>query len=144
MYRTISIIIILLALIVLAYNVPRPHTVEGSSVEIEVRIIREGGEEYTDIQEYARQQVLDRFGEGQWSSFYFIIQRESNWNHTAQNPTSSAYGLAQTMMSLYEDELTEDFRTNPYEQIDWAIDYAESRYGDAKNAKVFWQENHWW
>lgn len=140
MYKTISIIIILLAIIVLAYNVPKPKQVE--SANIEVRIIREGKVE--DVKEYARQQVLDRFGEGQWSSFYFIIQKESNWTHTAKNPISSSFGLCQTMMSLYEDDTKDDFRTNPYTQIDWCLDYAAERYGDPKNAKVFWEENRYW
>jgi len=111
--------------------------------------------EKPSIKDYARSKV----GEEQWNSFNNIIQHESGWCHTRWNGQrgcpetprdtklssgSSAYGLCQTMMSLYEEDLPEDFRTNPYNQIDWCIAYASERYGSPNNAWQFWQRNRWW
>lgn len=131
--RYINAILLLLVLVLLVFTIPRPDYVLGES-EIY---------EFT-IEDYAKNQVEYRFGEGQWESFYQIIKHESQWKHTAQNPTSTAYGLCQTMMSLYEDNLDEDFRTNPVKQINWCIDYTQDRYDTPKSAWSFWKENRYW
>ena len=130
--RYINAILLLLVLVMLAFTVPKPDYVFGESVY------------EPTIEDYAKNQVEYRFGEGQWESFYQIIKHESQWKHTAQNPNSTAYGLCQTMMSLYEQDLDEDFRTNPIKQINWCIDYTENRYGNPENAWNFWQINRYW
>jgi len=72
----------------------------------------------------------------------FIIQKESGWRHTAQNPTSSAYGLCQTMMSIHNPG--GDFRTNPVTQLQWCNNYSQARYSSWANAHSFWLANSWW
>lgn len=72
----------------------------------------------------------------------YIVQKESGWRYTAQNPTSSAYGLCQTMMSVHNPG--GDFRSNPVTQLKWCNNYAVSRYGSWANAYSFWTSNHWW
>lgn len=61
--------------------------------------------------------------------------RESNWNHKAANPHSSAFGIPQIL------RLTEK---NPYKQIDRGIKYIKHRYGTPCNAWKFWQANNWY
>jgi hypothetical protein len=61
--------------------------------------------------------------------------RESNWNHKADNPYSSAYGIPQIL------RLTEK---NPYKQIDRGIKYINHRYKTPCNAWKFWQNNGWY
>jgi vacuolar-type H+-ATPase subunit I/STV1 len=72
----------------------------------------------------------------------YIIHKESGANYQAQNPTSSAYGLCQTMMSIHKPG--GDFRTNPVTQMKWCQDYAVRRYGNWNNAKAFWVANRHW
>jgi len=96
------------------------------------------------IEEYAKCKVEERFGNGHWESFNNIIKRESHWNYLAKNPTSSARGLCQTMMSYYSHEVDSDFLTNPYKQINWCIDYTVDRYGNPNKAWNFWLSNKYW
>lgn len=64
-----------------------------------------------------------------------IWTRESHWNHKADNPTSSAYGIPQ-ILKMKEQ--------NPYKQIDRGMKYIEHRYGTPCNAWEFWQRNNWY
>ena len=97
-----------------------------------------------EIKTYAKCMVVEKWGYNHWDSFDFIIFKESSWNYKAANPVSTARGLCQTMMSLHGPDVDEDFLLNPYKQIDWCIDYADSRYGSPNKAKVFWDNNKWW
>lgn len=72
----------------------------------------------------------------------YIIQKESGWNHLAKNPTSSATGLCQTMLSIHK--VSDTFRSNPVEQLQWCSGYAQRRYDGWAGAYSFWLNNHWW
>lgn len=72
----------------------------------------------------------------------YIIQKESGWNYLAKNPTSSATGLCQTMLSIHK--VSETFRSNPVEQLQWCQNYAIGRYKSWSGAYNFWLSNHWW
>ena len=83
--------------------------------------------------------------EADWPYVDYIIDHESNWRPFIWNQQgSSAYGLCQTMMSLYEHEVEDDFMTNPVAQLRWCHNYATSRYGSWQAAYEFWLENGWW
>ena len=92
-----------------------------------------------DIKTFAKCKVTEKWDSSQWSAFEYIIERESGWDYQAKNPTSSATGLAQTMMSLHETP--DDFLTNPRSQILWAINYISERYENPKKTKVYWNAN---
>ncbi|WP_182355050.1 G5 domain-containing protein [Flaviflexus huanghaiensis] len=69
-----------------------------------------------------------------WSSSEFqcletLWQRESNWNHLAQNPSSGAYGIPQALPGGKMASHGADWRTNPATQIAWGLDYIQGRYG---------------
>lgn len=93
--------------------------------------------------EYAKEKVVHRFGKGSFEPFNAIVEREGQWLPTAQNPHSSAYGIAQFLDStwgLVGYEKTSD----PYVQVDAMIDYIEEVYGTPERAWSFWQAHHWY
>ncbi len=119
--------------IALLFLFPKEAIAEPAPLEI-IRVL--------SPQEYAKEKVIEKWGEAEWSSFDTIIIRESNWNHLAANPTSSARGYCQTMMSLHKD-VSADFLTNPNEQIDWCVKYIATRYQTPSKALQFWNANKW-
>lgn len=69
-----------------------------------------------------------------WSNSEFqcletLWQRESNWNHLAQNPSSGAYGIPQSLPGSKMASHGADWRTNPATQISWGLSYIQGRYG---------------
>lgn len=91
-----------------------------------------------DIKQYALWQVIDTWDSSQWSSFDYVVRKESNWDHTAVNPSSGACGLPQ---SLPCSKMGTD---DPYEQIDWMIWYIQESYGTPKRTKIFHLQNNWY
>jgi len=73
-----------------------------------------------------------------------IIQYESNWNITARNASSGAYGLCQSLPGNKMASAGSDWETNPVTQIRWCNSYAQQRYGSWSSAFDFWQRNRWW
>lgn len=55
--------------------------------------------------------------------------RESGWNELAQNPSSGAYGIPQSLPGDKMASHGSDWRTNPVTQINWGLDYIAGRYG---------------
>lgn len=94
------------------------------------------------IKEVAQDGVEYYFGEGQWKYFNKIVVKESNWKHTAQNPTSSAYGLCQFLSSTYRayGEKTD----NPYKQLEMCFEYIKDRYDTPKQAWNHHLQNNWY
>lgn len=66
-----------------------------------------------------------------------LWQRESGWDHTAQNPTSKATGIPQLLESAGHD-LPAGW-DDPKVQINWGLDYITERYGTPCEAWEFWQ-----
>ncbi len=70
--------------------------------------------------------------------------KESAWTHTADNPTSSAYGIPQALPGNKMADMGKDWRTNPVTQIDWGLKYIRLRYGDPCGAWSFFLKNNWY
>ncbi|MDK1474278.1 transglycosylase SLT domain-containing protein [Streptomyces sp. 549] len=83
-------------------------------------------------------------GDAEFRCFANIVERESGWDHTAQNPSSGAYGLVQALPGDKMASAGSDWRTNPATQIEWGMEYMKDRYGSACGAWSFWQQNHWY
>ncbi|WP_068687484.1 aggregation-promoting factor C-terminal-like domain-containing protein [Thermobifida halotolerans] len=69
-----------------------------------------------------------------WSSDQFgcldsLWEKESNWNHLAQNPSSGAYGIPQALPGSKMASAGDDWQTNPATQIKWGLGYIQGRYG---------------
>lgn len=72
-----------------------------------------------------------------------LWEAESNWNPAAQNPTSTAYGIAQFLDATWAT--TGIAKTSdPYRQIDAGLIYIDERYDTACVAWDFHQANNWY
>jgi septal ring factor EnvC (AmiA/AmiB activator) len=75
----------------------------------------------------------------------WIIMHESSGDPTADNPTSTAFGLGQLLLGNRSLYLGEDYATTDCGRQLWAFRaYVRDRYGTAERAKAFWQANGWY
>ena len=86
------------------------------------------------------------WGEEQFSCLQDLWTNESNWDYTAENPSSGAYGIPQSLPPEKMAEFGDDYRTNPITQIEWGLAYIDERYGTPCSAWSFWQSQspHWY
>ncbi|MFJ5261134.1 transglycosylase SLT domain-containing protein [Streptomyces sp. NPDC088387] len=94
----------------------------------------------SQIQSMAAQMVPS----GQFQCFSNIVDHESDWNYTAVNPSSGAYGLFQALPGSKMSSVGSDWQTNPATQIQWGLNYMNERYGSPCEAWSFWQANNWY
>jgi len=134
--RQILTLIILISILLLFPT----HITNGKE---SVKVIQLHTEPLSDVQYYAFAKVIETFGENEWYYFEKIISKESNWIHTAQNPTSSANGLAQFLDSTWETVNCKK-TIDPYKQIDCAILYIEGRYDTPRQAWQFHLVNNYY
>lgn len=94
----------------------------------------------------------------QWEALYKLWMGESGWRTNADNPTSSAYGIPQAMLSLhkmpdgYYDRKTGSgasihaYGGDPRIQIQWGLAYIKGAYGSPLNAYHKWlsRSPHWY
>lgn len=69
------------------------------------------------------------FSQDQFGCLDSLWVRESNWNVFADNPTSSAYGIPQSLPGSKMASAGSDWATNPVTQITWGLGYIRDRYG---------------
>jgi len=96
--------------------------------------------------EQARQGILDRaqsnpravgrllvfdqgWSEGQFNCLDSLWTKESGWRWNANNPTSDAYGIPQSLPGSKMASIGSDWATNPVTQIKWGLSYISNRYG---------------
>jgi len=94
----------------------------------------------SQLQQYALSQ-FSQFGWGQeeLNSLIELWNRESNWNPQADNPTSSAAGIAQKMTSIHGA-----IEPTGEGQINWGLQYIMGRYGSPSRALQFHNQNNWY
>jgi hypothetical protein len=90
--------------------------------------------------------LLADFG---WSSDQFgcldsLWTKESGWNITADNPSSSAYGIPQALPGSKMASAGSDWATNPVTQITWGLGYIQDRYGSPCSAWGHSQSHNWY
>ncbi|GHC93060.1 hypothetical protein GCM10007079_41980 [Nocardiopsis terrae] len=121
----------------------------GSDIEEEEEEEEEPEEtpEFTgDAKGIARQMVAEQgWGADQFDGCLEPLwEKESNWNHTAQNPSSGAYGIPQSLPGSKMASHGSDWQTNPATQISWGIDYIKGRYGTPCEAWAHSQSVGWY
>jgi murein DD-endopeptidase MepM/ murein hydrolase activator NlpD len=86
------------------------------------------------------------FGAGQWSCLDRLWIGESGWKWNAENPSSGAYGIPQSLPARKMATMGSDYRTNPVTQIRWGLDYIKKSYGTPCNALDQWNSRypHWY
>jgi hypothetical protein len=94
----------------------------------------------------ARSFALAQIGAVQFSCLDTLWQHESDWDPSAKNPTSGAYGIAQALPAAKMASTGKDWMSNPITQVSWGLDYIDTRYGSACNAWSFWLRHfpHWY
>lgn len=78
----------------------------------------------------------------QWDAFDKLVMKESEYRNTAQNPTSTAFGIGQFLDSTWKGygAKTSDPRT----QLEYMMRYVRDRYGDPSRALQFHLANNWY
>ncbi|WJN63307.1 hypothetical protein [Streptomyces phage phiScoe54] len=81
----------------------------------------------------------------EWTALEDLWTRESGWNPHAQNPTSTAYGIAQFLDSTWASYGI-DKTSDAARQIEAGLRYIEARYGKPSAALAFWLNRypHWY
>jgi len=72
--------------------------------------------------------------ESQFSCLDSLWTKESRWKVSADNPTSTAYGIPQALPGNRMAAYGSDWRTNPVVQIKWGLDYIDNTYGSPCSA----------
>jgi hypothetical protein len=90
--------------------------------------------------------MIDTYGWGgdQWECLDLLWQQESSWLHTAENPSSGAYGIPQSLPASKMATHGDDWATNPATQIAWGLDYVDGRYGTPCAAWSFHLDHNWY
>ncbi|QQM67472.1 aggregation-promoting factor C-terminal-like domain-containing protein [Actinomyces weissii] len=100
-------------------------------------------------QETARK-MMPSYGwdNNQFACLVELWNHESGWNYQAENPSSGAYGIPQSLPASKMAAAGPDWRTNPATQIKWGMDYIAARpdYGNPCAAWALWQARspHWY
>ena len=69
------------------------------------------------------------WGDSEYQCLVLLWNRESQWNPYAENASSGAYGIPQSLPGSKMASAGADWRTNPITQINWGIGYIKGRYG---------------
>ncbi|MCK1796552.1 transglycosylase SLT domain-containing protein [Streptomyces sp. XM4193] len=91
-----------------------------------------------DAQQAAREATG---GDRQYECFSRIVEQESDWDHTAQDPQSDAYGLLQADPEDGTADAGSDWRTDPATQARWAVQWLDERYGSTCAAWDVWKQH---
>ena len=88
---------------------------------------------------YARGFMTEEYpswGRAEWRSLLKLWGKESGWKHTADNPESSAYGIAQVLNTKHG--------TPAPLQIEKGLEYIAHRYGKPSVAWSHWRKRGWY
>mgnify|MGYP001583956538 CR=1 FL=1 len=90
-----------------------------------------------------RAETIKAFGEEHWPAMEQIVGHESGFRPTAQNPTSTAFGLFQFLDSTWASYGCKKTAVVS-EQIRCGIKYISARYKDPNRALLFWNLHRWY
>lgn len=93
----------------------------------------------------ARTMLADHgWGAEQFTCLDRLWTKESGWKHTADNPSSSAYGIPQALPGARMASAGEDWATNPRTQMTWGLDYIATSYGTPCGAWAHSRSYNWY
>ncbi|MBP2436323.1 phospholipase [Microbacterium amylolyticum] len=84
------------------------------------------------------------WGEDQFQCLDQLWMKESGWNYQAQNPSSGAYGIPQSLPGNKMASIADDWATNATTQITWGLEYISSVYGAPCGAWGHSQAVNWY
>ena len=94
----------------------------------------------------AAKSMLPAYGwnDAQYQCLEIMWTRESNWNYAAENPSSGAYGIPQSLPANKMASVASDWHDNAVTQITWGLGYIKERYGSPCQAWAWWQKYNWY
>lgn len=84
------------------------------------------------------------WGDAQFACLDRLWTKESNWRWNAQNASSGAYGIPQSLPGSKMASAGADWRTNPATQITWGLGYISNRYGTPCGAWAHSMQTGWY
>lgn len=84
------------------------------------------------------------WGQDQMGCLLQLWTQESSWLTNATNPSSGAYGIAQSLPPSKMDTAGADWLTNYRTQINWGLNYIKDRYGSPCGAWGHEVANNWY
>ncbi|MGI8523290.1 MAG: lytic transglycosylase domain-containing protein [Nocardioides sp.] len=84
------------------------------------------------------------FDSSQMSCLIPLWDGESGWRVNAENVSSGAYGIPQSLPASKMATAGADYLTNPVTQIKWGLGYIRSSYGSPCGAYDFKQGHGWY
>ena len=98
-----------------------------------------------EYQDYAKQRCEDYgWDEDDFDCLVLLWYRESGWRVTAQNKSSGAYGIPQSLPASKMAAFGDDYLTNYKTQIEWGLSYINGRYGSPSAAWAHSQRKGWY
>jgi hypothetical protein len=90
--------------------------------------------------------LLSSYGwsSSQMSCLVPLWMGESGWRVNAENSSSGAYGIPQSLPGSKMASVASDWQTNPVTQIKWGLGYIQERYGSPCGAWGFKQGHGWY
>jgi hypothetical protein len=84
------------------------------------------------------------FDSSQMSCLVPLWMGESGWRWNAENSSSGAYGIPQSLPGSKMATAGADWQTNPATQIEWGLGYIRASYGSPCGAWAFKQGHGWY
>lgn len=84
------------------------------------------------------------FSSDQMSCLVPLWMGESGWRIDAENSSSGAYGIPQSLPGSKMASVAADWQTNAATQIKWGLGYIQERYGSPCGAWGFKQGHGWY
>jgi Transglycosylase SLT domain len=78
----------------------------------------------------------------EWAALVALWNRESSWDNTAQDPTSTAYGIAQFLDTTWAPYGPKT--SDPALQIRYGLEYIRATYGDPVTAWQHEESEGWY
>lgn len=80
----------------------------------------------------------------EWDALDKLWTQESQWDNTAENPNSGAYGISQALPPSKLPAAGQKPISSASAQIAWGLAYIKGRYGDPLGAWAHEQANNWY
>lgn len=82
--------------------------------------------------------------DGQFDCLDKLWTRESGWRWDAENPSSGAYGIPQSLPGSKMASAGQDWKTNAATQIKWGLGYIQQRYQSPCGAWAHSETTGWY
>ncbi|WP_192496831.1 transglycosylase [Pseudoclavibacter sp. CFCC 14310] len=104
-----------------------------------------GGSSPAAAKAYAQSRISQMgWGNDQFVCLVNLWQKESGWQVNAENRSSGAYGIPQSLPGSKMGSVGADWRTNAQTQIEWGLGYIRGRYGTPCGAWGHSQSTGWY